>query len=211
MKSRTPPSSNGEPLDGRSSPLARQRATRARGCLRGTRPFRRVQRSALRVAASLAGGVRPELRASRDAAWSLFRRNGEFQIPASFIADRVGVRTMLTVSAAIGGAAYCLAGASVGFASLIACLLVGGLAASIQHPVASALVARAYEGARSRTALGTYNFAGDVGKMAFPALTSVILVLLPWRPTIALIGLLGIFAAVLIFRFTPTVAEGHLV
>lgn len=132
-----------------------------------------------------------------------------FQIPASYIADRVGVRTMLTVAAAIGGAAYCLAGASVGFASLIAALFIGGLAASIQHPVASALVARAYEGARSRSALGTYNFAGDIGKMTFPALTSVLLVLMPWRPTIALMGLLGIFAAVLIYAFTPSLGERH--
>jgi FSR family fosmidomycin resistance protein-like MFS transporter len=102
-----------------------------------------------------------------------------FQIPISYIADRVGVRTMLTIATAAGGAAYCLAGASVGVTSLITMLFIGGLAASIQHPVASALVARAYEGARSRTALGTYNFAGDIGKMTFPALTSILLILMP--------------------------------
>jgi FSR family fosmidomycin resistance protein-like MFS transporter len=132
-----------------------------------------------------------------------------FQIPASYAADRVGVRTMLTFAAAVGGAAYCLAGASVGFSSLIATLFLGGLAASIQHPVASALVARAYEGTRSRRALGTYNFAGDIGKMAFPAFTSVLLVLMPWRPTIALIGLFGIFASALIYKFTPALADTH--
>ncbi len=132
-----------------------------------------------------------------------------FQIPISYIADRVGVRTMLTIATAVGGAAYCLAGASVGFASLITMLFIGGLAASIQHPVASALVARAYEGARSRTALGTYNFAGDIGKMTFPALTSILLILMPWRPTVALMGLLGIFAAVLIYGYTPTLGDAH--
>ena len=132
-----------------------------------------------------------------------------FQIPASYIADRIGARVMLTISAAIGGAAYCLAGASVGSISLITALFIGGLGAGIQHPVASTLVARAYEGARSRSALGTYNFAGDIGKMAFPALTAVLLVWMPWRPTLALIGLLGIFAAVLIYGFTPTLAETH--
>jgi FSR family fosmidomycin resistance protein-like MFS transporter len=131
-----------------------------------------------------------------------------FQIPASFLADRVGARLMLSASVAIGGAGYCLAGASIGFVSLVIALLIGGFGASVQHPVASALVARAYEGARSRTALGTYNFAGDLGKMIFPALTALLLVAIPWRPTLVLIGLAGIAAAGLIFALTP-VLEGR--
>lgn len=127
-----------------------------------------------------------------------------FQIPVSHIADRIGTRAMLTIAAALTGAAYCLAGASAGFVSLLATLFIGGLGGSIQHPVASTLVARAFGGSRSRNALGTYNFAGDLGKMAFPALTSVLLIVLPWRLTIAVIGLFGIFAALLTYIYTPT-------
>ena len=40
-----------------------------------------------------------------------------------------------------------------------------GPAASVQHPIASNLVATAYEGTRSRGALAVYNFAGDLGKI----------------------------------------------
>ncbi|HLL26952.1 MAG TPA: MFS transporter [Xanthobacteraceae bacterium] len=130
-----------------------------------------------------------------------------FQIPSSLLADRLGARLMLAASVAIGGAGYCLAGASTGFVSLVIALVIGGLGASVQHPVASALVARAYESARSRTALGTYNFAGDLGKMAFPALTALLLVALPWRPTLALLGLFGIAAAGLIFTLTPAIED----
>ena len=132
-----------------------------------------------------------------------------FQIPASALADRVGARLMLSASVAVGGVGYCLAGASAGFASLLLALLIGGIGASVQHPVASALVARAYAGARSRVALGTYNFAGDLGKMAFPALTALLLVALPWRPTLALLGLIGLAAAGLIFVLTPTLEDGR--
>jgi MFS transporter, FSR family, fosmidomycin resistance protein len=131
------------------------------------------------------------------------------QIPASFLADRIGTRAMLTASVAIGGIGYCLAGASVGFVSLVIALLIGGLGASVQHPVGSNLVARAYEGARSRTALGTYNFAGDLGKMIFPALTALLLVVIPWRTALVLIGLLGIAAAGLIFALTPALEAGR--
>ena len=66
-----------------------------------------------------------------------------------------------------------------------AALLIGGLGASTQHPLASALVARAFAGPRSLKALGTYNFAGDIGKMSVPAAASLLLVLLPWRPALA--------------------------
>lgn len=125
-----------------------------------------------------------------------------FQIPVSHIADRIGTRSMLTIAAVVTGSAYCLAGASAGFISLLAALFIGGLGGSIQHPVASTLVARAF-GARARNALGTYNFAGDLGKMAFPALTSVLLIVLPWRLTIAVIGLFGILTAVLMYIYTP--------
>lgn len=129
------------------------------------------------------------------------------QIPASFLADRIGTRVMLTASVAVGGIGYCLAGASIGFVSLVVALLIGGLGASVQHPVGSNLVARAYEGARSRAALGTYNFAGDLGKMIFPALTALLLVVIPWRSALVLIGLFGIAAAGLIFALTPALED----
>jgi len=132
-----------------------------------------------------------------------------FQIPMSYVAERFTTRTMLTISAAVGGAAYLAAGASAGFVSLLVMLFIGGIGSSIQHPVASALVSQAFEGARSRRALGTYNFAGDLGKMAFPALTSVLLFVLPWRLTISSIGALGLVVAVLIFVFTPPLRAGH--
>ena len=45
-------------------------------------------------------------------------------------------------------------------------LLLAGLGGSTQHPIGSSLVSAAFPGLRSRTALGTYNFTGDLGKMA---------------------------------------------
>ena len=82
-------------------------------------------------------------------------------------------------------------------------LLIGGLGASTQHPIASALVARAFSGTRSLQALGTYNFAGDIGKMTMPAAATLLLLLMPWQPTLALLGALGIVAAVVIYQLTP--------
>jgi len=132
-----------------------------------------------------------------------------FQIPAGLVAERLGAPMVLAVGTALAGLGYCLAGASAGFALLLAALVIGGLGASTQHPLASALMARAFAGARSMKALGTYNFAGDIGKMTVPALVSLLLVVLPWRPVLALIGACGLVAAAAIYLLTPRYGTVH--
>jgi len=125
------------------------------------------------------------------------------QIPASLLAERLGGAVVLAVGTALCGLCYVLAGLSAGFPLLLAALVLGGLGASTQHPIASALVARAFAGPRSLTAFGTYNFAGDIGKMVLPAAATGLLLVMPWRPAYALLGLLGLVAGALIFVLTP--------
>jgi MFS family permease len=91
--------------------------------------------------------------------------------------------------------------------TLLAVLLIGGLGASVQHPVGSAIVARAFSGAPSRIALGNYNFAGDVGKMALPAATAVLLTLMQWRAALAVLAVLGLAVALAILLLTPALAN----
>jgi len=129
-----------------------------------------------------------------------------FQIPSGLLAERLGTPAVLALGTALAGTGYCVAGASGGFAVLLVALVIGGLGASTQHPLASALMARAFAGARSMKALGTYNFAGDIGKMTVPAFASLLLVVLPWRPVLALIGACGLVAGIAIYLLTPRYA-----
>ena len=130
-----------------------------------------------------------------------------FQVPSGFLAERFGARTVLAFGTALAGLGYVFGGLSVGVVTLVVALFVGGLGASTQHPLGSALVAQAFAGARSRTALGTYNFAGDLGKMSVPALTSLLLLVLPWRQALMLLGALGLVGAVLVFALMPRPRE----
>ncbi|MDB5599449.1 MAG: Fosmidomycin resistance protein [Xanthobacteraceae bacterium] len=125
------------------------------------------------------------------------------QIPSGLVAERLGIAVVLAGGTALAGIGYVLAGVSNSFMLLLAALFVGGIGASTQHPLASALVARAFAGPRSLKALGTYNFAGDIGKMAVPAGVALLVMLMPWRGALALVGGLGLIAAVAIFRLTP--------
>ena len=126
-----------------------------------------------------------------------------FQIPSGYLAERFGTPIVLALGTALAGLGFSLAGLSIGFGTLIAALLVGGLGSSTQHPLASSLIARAYAGPRSLKALGTYNFAGDLGKMMMPVAASLLFVLMPWREALMLLGGLGSLAAIAIYVLIP--------
>ncbi|HUC69597.1 MAG TPA: MFS transporter [Stellaceae bacterium] len=129
-----------------------------------------------------------------------------FQVPAGIIAERFGGLLILGLGTALAGIGYLAAGASVGFGMLAAALILGGLGSGVQHPVGAHLVAEAFSGSRSRTALASYNFSGDLGKMALPAATAWLLTLMPWRTTTVLIGVAGLAAAaaILAMRGLPS-------
>lgn len=126
-----------------------------------------------------------------------------FQIPAGFLAERFGAAVVLAIGSALAGLGYIFAGFSSGVVTLVIALFVGGLGASTQHPLASSLVAHTFAGARSLKALGTYNFAGDIGKMTLPAAAALLFVVLPWRHALILLGSLGAIAALAIFVAMP--------
>ena len=125
------------------------------------------------------------------------------QIPAGYMSERFGAAIVLALGTALAGIGYCLAGLSTAFAMLLGALLLSGIGSSTQHPIASALVARAFAGASSLKAIGAYNFAGDLGKMAVPAMLSLMLLVTPWRPALFILGSLGITVAAAILFVAP--------
>ena len=92
------------------------------------------------------------------------------QIPSGKLAVRFGGVKVLAIGTALIAVGYGLAGLMGSLYGVVIGLLLAGLGGSTQHPIGSSLVSAAYSGLRSRTALGTYNFTGDVGKVLLPAL-----------------------------------------
>jgi MFS family permease len=131
------------------------------------------------------------------------------QIPAGYMSERFGAAIVLALGTALAGIGYCLAGLSTAFAMLLGALLLGGIGSSTQHPIASALVARAFAGASSLKAIGAYNFAGDLGKMTVPAVLSLMLLVTPWRPALFILGSLGVVVAVVILFAAPRCESAH--
>jgi MFS transporter, FSR family, fosmidomycin resistance protein len=124
-----------------------------------------------------------------------------FQVPVAPAARRMGGAKILAAGTATAAAAYLLLGTSYSVAALAVALVLGGLGSSTQHPIASSLVAAAYEGPRSRGALGTYNFAGDLGKMALPSITAGLIAIASWRSAASVIGVIGLLGAGIVLLF----------
>jgi MFS transporter, FSR family, fosmidomycin resistance protein len=125
------------------------------------------------------------------------------QMPASLLAERLGERLILALGTALAAGAYLLIGTSGTFLALVACLVLGGLGSSVQHPLSSSLTARAFDGQRLRAALGTYNFSGDLGKMIFPAATAWLVAVSNWRAATTAVGVVGIVTAAVLLCLVP--------
>src|SRR5471032_3006820 len=127
-----------------------------------------------------------------------------FQLLASRLARRWGRKRLLVAGTALAGAAYLIAGQAGGLAVLVLALLLGGLGASTQHPLASAMVADAYQaGGGVKQALSQYNFSGDIGKTLIPGVVGLLLALVGWQASVRLMGLLGLAVAALLWWLIP--------
>jgi MFS transporter, FSR family, fosmidomycin resistance protein len=131
-----------------------------------------------------------------------------FQIPAGLLAERWGERRLLAAGTAVTACGFIAAGMVGGFLSLLLVLLIAGLGSGVQHPLSSSLVSKAYETGPRRAALGTYNFSGDLGKVAVPAAVAFAALVVGWRTAAAAYGVMGLVAAAAIFGILARLTTG---
>lgn len=126
------------------------------------------------------------------------------QIPSSWLAGRLGNVNVLAFGTALVAVGYGLAGVTGSLYGIVAGLLLAGLGGATQHPIASTLVSAAFPGLRSRGALGTYNFTGDVGKVALPALFALVAASFGWRDALLLTAAIAVAGAGVVLATLPS-------
>lgn len=112
------------------------------------------------------------------------------QIPAGILAEYTGEFWLLVIGnmwVSVGLVGMALAPM---FVLLLALSFIGGLGGGFQHPLASSMVSRAYDDRGRSTAVGTVNFAGDLGKMlAPPIVAGAVAISLSWRQILWIVGI----------------------
>jgi FSR family fosmidomycin resistance protein-like MFS transporter len=127
---------------------------------------------------------------------------GSLQVPGNKLVAKFSPRAALALATFIAAAGYLLMALPSGYSGLCAGLIIAGVGSSIQHPRASLLVTNTF-GAASRGPLSIYNFAGDLGKAAFPAVVALLLPVIAWRSAVAVTAIIGIAAAVALLVLVP--------
>jgi MFS transporter, FSR family, fosmidomycin resistance protein len=127
---------------------------------------------------------------------------GGLQVPADKLIARATPRLSLTLATLIAAAGYFVAALPGGFPVLCAGLILAGVGSSVQHPRASLLVTNAY-GRDARGPLGIYNFAGDLGKAAFPAAVALLLTVFGWRSVVSLMATVGLGVTIGLLALIP--------
>lgn len=113
------------------------------------------------------------------------------QIPVGFLSETMGEFSMI-----IGGNLWVAIGLIImgivpGFLPLLGSSVLAGLGGGTQHPLASSMVSRAYDSSRRSSAVGTVNFAGDIGKMIAPVVAALFVFLGGWRMSMWTVGIAG--------------------
>jgi len=129
-----------------------------------------------------------------------------FQVPSGYLANCIGELRLLL----IGTILTCLAFGLIGWATTPLCLglllVIGGLGESVQHPLSSSLISNTYPEVKPRRkALSTFNVAGDIGKMTFPAIAAVLISQSNWQTASKVLSLLGLVITVVIFIMTRNI------
>jgi MFS family permease len=122
---------------------------------------------------------------------------GVAALPGGWLADRLGSRRMLAVSAGGCGAACAAAALAPGFGIFAAALIALGAFAGLHHPSGLSLVSRRVPAPQRGRALGIHGLGGALGEALAPAAAVAAARAFGWRYGFGLAALLALGSAAL--------------
>ena len=124
-----------------------------------------------------------------------------FELPSGMLSERLGERALLVFGLFCAGSGFLALAVAPGIVVIAVSLFVAGFGAAFQHALSSSIISNTFQGAGMRTALGAYNSAGDIGKLAFTGFYSLAIGMgIAWRGVVTGFGLTAVLgAAALLF------------
>jgi MFS family permease len=107
--------------------------------------------------------------------------NGAGQLPAGFLADRVGPRILITIGIVGVAIAGVFVGLSQTFVILLVCLVLMGLLAGGYHPAATPLISKSIPEQQRGRALGFHLIGGNTSFFLAPIIAGAIASIWGWR------------------------------
>jgi len=131
------------------------------------------------------------------------------QFPLSLLGERIGELTVI-VAGTFGMAGGFLVMSKVyTFPAILLSLIFAKGTAAGQHGLGSSILSRVFEVSGRRTAMGTYNFSGDMGKVCLPFLVAVMISLWDWRQAVFVLSIGGLLAGAILWTLVRKEREVH--
>ena len=140
---------------------------------------------------------------------------GLFQVPLSFLGERIGELTVIAAGTFGLAGGYLLLSRVHNFVAILISLVLAKVTGGGQHGLSSSLLSRVFETSGRRAAMGTYNFSGDMGKVCLPFLLALMINLWGWRQAVLVLSLCGLVAGAVLWMVAgekeggPVLSSSH--
>ena len=123
------------------------------------------------------------------------------QTPIGFLVDRHGARPFLIGGTLVMSAAIAAMSFATSYWQIMVLALISGTGNAVFHPADYAILAGSIQRDRMGKAFALHTFTGNIGFAAAPPVVAALMVMMGWRHTLLLLGLLGIpLAGVIVWQ-----------
>lgn len=126
---------------------------------------------------------------------------GLFEIPTGWIGDRFGQKRLMAPIVAAWSLLTILTGAARGFATLAGIRFLFGAAQAGAFPTLTRALARWFPASERGGTTGLMWMGARLGGSAAPPIAALLIALIGWRPTFAVLGTIGLFWCWLFWRW----------
>ena len=133
------------------------------------------------------------------------------EIPAGILSESLGERRLLVLGIIGTGIGFFAVSFTEGYHGVLLALFVAGCGAAFQHSLCSSLISKSFGEPERRIALGSYNASGDIGKLVFTLVASLLLGIgVGWQTITLGYGVLAVAVALTIWILLGAKRAGKL-
>jgi len=121
------------------------------------------------------------------------------QFPLSLLGERIGEMAVIAVGTFGLTAGFLILSKVYTFPLILLSLIFAKGTGGGQHGLSSSLLSRVFEISGRRAAMGTYNFSGDMGKVCFPFLLTLMINWWGWRHAVFNLSIIGLIASAVLW------------